>query len=271
MLQFIIVQEKETHLKTMASAGNSAGTLRRWMIGMSAVTGLGVLSGIASAFQKAGDPPLPKAFVDGTGLGWKELGQEDFVRVNCDPETFTWNGGTVRCTGKPIGALRSVKPYTNFEMVAQWRHLSSAGNSGIFVWSPRATLDALKRDQLPEGIEIQVLDHGYTAQYEKQTGKKADWFTTHGDVFPVGKSKMTPFEPVAPGGSGRSFPRKSLSRKTPEWNHYYIRCINGEVRLWVNGEEVSGGTDCSPRTGHLALESEGAPVEFKNIRLRELP
>ena len=54
-------------------------------------------------------------------------------------------------------------------------------------------------------------------------------------------------------------------------DHYYIRCINSEMRLWVNGEEVSGGTSCSPETGYMALESEGSPIEFKNIKLRELP
>lgn len=54
-----------------------------------------------------------------------------------------------------------------------------------------------------------MLDHGYT---EQSSGKKADWFTTNGDVFPVGKAKTTPFPPVAPSGS-RSFPRKNLRLK----------------------------------------------------------
>ncbi len=81
---------------------------------------------------------------------------------------------------------------------------------------------------------------------------------------------MKAFEPVAPNGQ-RSFPRKQLSLGVDQWNHYYVRAINGEVRLWVNGEEVSGGSNCQPATGHLCLESEGAPVEFKNIRLRVLP
>ena len=71
--------------------------------------------------------------------------------------------------------------------------------------------------------------------------------------------------------SKRSFPTDRLTKPAGEWNHYYIRAINGEVRLWVNGEEVNGGTKCSPATGYLALESEGALVEFRNLRLRELP
>lgn len=215
------------------------------------------------------DDGLPKAVIDGTGLGWRELGEDDFTNVNCGEETWSWKDGVAHCTGQPVGVIRSTKEYGNFELVAQWRHLKSAGNSGIFVWTPPKSLEGLKPGQLPHGIEVQVLDHGYKEQFEKG-GKKADWFTTNGDVFPVGDSIMTPFPPTAPDGK-RSFPRKNLSKGVGEWNHYYIRAINGEVRLWVNGEEVSGGTGCEPRHGYLCLESEGSPVEFKNLRIRELP
>lgn len=50
-----------------------------------------------------------------------------------------------------------------------------------------------------------------------------------------------------------------------------MSAIQGEVRLWVNGSEVSGGTECQPAEGYLCLEAEGAPIRVKNIRLRELP
>lgn len=213
---------------------------------------------------------LPKAFVDGTGPGWAALTENDFVNVNCAPDTWSWKDGITYCTGRPTGILRAKKLYTNFELVVQWRHMRSGGNSGVFVWGTEESVNALKPGQLPQGIEVQVLDHGYAEQYEKQQKKKPDWFTTNGDVFPTGNSKMTPFPPVAPNGQ-RSFPSKNLSKGVGEWNHYYVRCINGEVRLWVNGEEVSGGTGCEPHSGVLALESEGSPVEFKNIRIRELP
>ena len=83
---------------------------------------------------------------------------------------------------------------------------------------------------------MQILDHAYTDRV-KASGGKTDWFGTNGDVFPV-RVKMTPFPPVSPNGQ-RSFPRKHLAKGHGEWNHYYIRAINGEVRLWVNGEEVS--------------------------------
>lgn len=220
----------------------------------------------AAAAQEA-----PRAFVDGTGAGWRTLGARDFVMVNGNDDTWSWSESGVRCTGEPVGVTRSTKPYTNFELVAEWRHLKPAGNSGIFVWAPEAALTGLKPGELPRGgIECQVLDHGYAEQFEKETGKPADWFTTHGDVFAVGTSKMKPFAPTSPDGS-RSFPAKRLSKGVNEWNHYYIRAINGEVRLWVNGEEVSGGSGCEPSSGYLCLESEGSPVEFRNLRIRELP
>jgi hypothetical protein len=228
---------------------------------------------VAGAPRCAAEEPvsLPAARIDGTAPGWRALSEQDFVNVNCHADTWTWNDGIVHCTGQPVGVIRSAATYTNFELVAMWRHRRAGGNSGIFVWTAEAALSGLKPGSLPPGgIEVQVLDHGYTEQYEKSSGKKADWFTTHGDVFPVGSAKMKPFPPTSPNGE-RSFPRKNLSKGVGQWNHYYVRCINGEVRLWVNGEEVSGGTDCNPRTGYLCLESEGAPVEFKNLRIRELP
>lgn len=224
------------------------------------------------SFQLNGEEPsLPKATIDGNGLGWKSLTEADFVDVNGDDETWTFRDGVVYCTGIPIGVIRTKEQYTNFELVYEWRHRKSAGNSGSFVWVPEDVLVGLPPNKLPgAGIEVQVLDHGYTERYKKQTGKDPDWFTTNGDVFAVGKSTMKPFPPVSPNGR-RSFPRKNLSKGVNEWNHYYVRAINGEVRLWVNGEEVSGGSDCEPRSGYLCLEAEGSPVEFRNLRIRELP
>ena len=231
-----------------------------------------VLAGLITATIAQSTDSLPKAFIDGTGPGWRSLTEKDFTNVNCEPTTWSWADGLIKSTGQPIGVIRTINTVTNLELVVEWRHLKAGGNSGVFLW---ATPDSIKeleagKGRLPTGIEVQVLDHGYTTQYEKQTGKKADWFTTNGDVFPTGTTKMTPFPPVSPGGE-RSFPRKKLSKGVGEWNHYYVRAINGEVRLWVNGEEVSGGSNCRPATGYLCLESEGAPIEFRNLRIRELP
>ncbi len=212
----------------------------------------------------------PRALIDSSGPGWAALTEADFVDVNGDEATWSWTPEGIHTTGEPIGVYRSREAFENFELSVEWRHERDAGNSGVFIWVPLQALVGLPPGELPDyGIEVQMLDHGYTRQYTERTGNAADWFTTNGDIFPVGHSVLTPFQPTSPNGV-RSFPRKNLSRGMGEWNHYYVRAINGEVRLWVNGEEVSGGTGAAPARGHLCLEAEGSPVSFRHLRVRRL-
>ncbi|MHC5026390.1 MAG: 3-keto-disaccharide hydrolase [Planctomycetota bacterium] len=228
---------------------------------------LAVLAGAVAVIapsDESGD--LRRAFID--GADWTPLGLSDFVNVNGTDDTWSESDGVIRCSGIPLGGARTTKQYENFELVLEWRHLVEAGNSGVFLWCPESAFTDLPPGKLPRsGIEVQVLDLDYETRHRDPANI---WFTSHGDVFPVGASNMKPFEPAAPNGR-RSFPSKQLTKGVGEWNHYYIRAINGEVRLWVNGEEVSGGTDCKPASGYLALESEGSAVEFRNLRIRELP
>jgi hypothetical protein len=212
-----------------------------------------------------------RAFIDGTGPGWRSLGEADFTGVNGDPDTWTWKDGVLYCSGRPIGVLRTRQKFTNVEMVVEWRHMRSAGNSGVFVWVPDEALAQLKPDaRCPENwaSRSRCWTTASAPQYEAKSGKKGDWFDQRRHLRRRRRSWRLP--PLSPDGS-RSFPRKDLSRGVGEWNHYYVRAINGELRLWVNGEEVSGGSGAEPRTGYLCMESEGSPVEFRTIRVRELP
>jgi hypothetical protein len=232
-----------------------------------------VAAGLAAALfsQTPSEAPAVRAFMDDQAPGWRALEAADFAKVNSADDTWSWKDGSLHCTGSPVSVMRTAKQYENFEMVVEWSHQKAAGNSGVFVWVTPESVEKLTAEGkpgLPQGIEVQILDHGYTAKVAA-TGKPTDWFGTNGDVFAVG-IKMTPFPPLSPNGS-RSFPRKHLAKGHGEWNHYYIRGMNGEVRLWVNGEEVSGGTAIDPRKGYLCLESEGSPIIFRKLRIRELP
>lgn len=220
-----------------------------------------------------------------SGAGWRSLTLADFVNVNGEASTWSEQTGVIACSGQPLGGARSRERYTNFELEFDWRHLEHAGNSGLFLWCPESAFTDLPPGNLPRsGIEVQVLDLGYEADWEAAHGAPSDWFTSHGDLFPVGDSRMTARTPtiayVDPAGrsytvgspeSSRSFPTKRLVRAAGEWNHYLVRAIDGAVTLWVNGEEVNAGSACAPAMGYLALEAEGAAVEFRNLRLRELP
>ena len=230
-----------------------------------------LLFSILASFAPLGAQPAIRAVMDDTQPGFRDLTAQDFAKVNSADDTWTWKDGSLHCSGQPVSVIRTAKPVRNFELVVEWCHLKPAGNSGVFVWATPASIEKLTTEAkpgLPEGIEVQVLDPAFTGRMAA-AGKKTDWFTTHGDVFAVGV-KLTPFPPLSPNGS-RSFPRQERVKPSGEWNHYYIRAINGEIRLWVNGEEVSGGTAAEPAQGYLCLESEGSPIVFRKLRIRELP
>lgn len=218
------------------------------------------------------------------GPGWRSLCLADFENVNGNQDTWTEANGVIRCSGKPLGGARLKTKLRNFELDVEWMHHTHGGNSGIFVWCPESAFTKLPPGTLPRsGIEVQVLDLGYEENWIKDKGKHSDWFTSHGDVFPVGESKMTAATPqitytengetfvLGNPTSSRSFPSVRNTKPHGQWNHYHIRAVDGEVRLWVNGVELNRGYHCEPAEGYLALESEGALVEYRNLRIRELP
>ncbi|MES2568759.1 MAG: DUF1080 domain-containing protein [Verrucomicrobiota bacterium] len=205
----------------------------------------GLFSAVAAELEEEGFVPL----FNGRDLS-------NWVNVNCAPDTWGVRDGLIVCTGKPIGALRTVRQYENFILEVDWRHLTSGGNAGIFIWaSPKAAPGV----PFLRSIEVQVLDHGYG---------NTDSHTTHGDVFPIHGATMVPFGPHT---GMRSFPTERRSNPSPQWNHYRIVCQSGVIRLHVNGKEVSGGENCLWRKGYIGLESEGAPTEWRNLRIKELP
>lgn len=213
----------------------------------------------------------PRAYVDETGPGWRALVEADFAEGNGEPDTWQWEDDLLRTTGEPAGVYCTAQTFKNFELGIGWRVLEPAGDSGVWVWVPwQALVDLEPGDVPPFGIQAQILDHAFAERYRERTGEEPAFATTHGDVLPIGESSFVPFPPLSPNGS-RSFPSRELSHGAGTWNHYYIRAINGELRLWVNGEEVSGGNGSEPAAGRLCLEAAGSPVEFRNIRIRELP
>jgi len=207
-----------------------------------------LLSGSALAAEEEGFVPL----FNGRDLsGW--------VNVNCAPETWSVQNGMIHCTGLPTGALRTTRQFENFILELEWRHLRSGGNSGVFIWSSPVAAPGVP---FLRAIEVQVLDHGFNVP------GKNEWYTTHGDVFPIHGSTMEPF---GRHNGMRSFPSEERSKGTPEWNQYRIVCSNGVIRLHVNGKQVSGGQKCNYCKGYLGLESEGGPIDFRNVRIQELP
>ena len=227
---------------------------------MRRITALAMLlvSGVAAI--PAGDNDGFKPLFNGKDLtGWHN--------VNCAPNTWSVKDGLIITTGKPTGYLRTDRQYENFILEFEWFHApnpkGSVGNSGLFVWG----------DPIPavgtgytRSIEVQVLVNLlYT---DKKTGLPTA--TSYGDLFSIWGAKCKPDRPH-PTGAERCIPSENNCKGEFEWNHYKVVANNGVLKLTVNGKEVSGVSECNPRKGYLALESEGSECRFKNLKIKELP
>lgn len=56
-----------------------------------------------------------------------------------------------------------------------------------------------------------------------------------------------------------------------EWNFVEVAARNHTLTVWINGAVISEFDACEMPAGYLALESEGYAIEFKNLKLKELP
>jgi hypothetical protein len=203
---------------------------------------------MAAAFAGQKDPEFTPLFNGRDLSGW--------VNVNCAPETWSVRDGMIHSSGKPICELRTDRMYENFILELEYQHLVPGGNAGVFIWGDAITA---RGQPFVRAIEVQILD-----------GRNTENYTSHGDVFPIHGAVMTPDRPH-PGGSSRSLPSERRARPAGEWNHYRITAQNGTLKLAVNGKEVSGGYDISPRRGYIHLESEGGEVLYRNLRIQERP
>ncbi|WP_439558027.1 3-keto-disaccharide hydrolase [Dyadobacter sp.] len=181
-----------------------------------------------------------------------------WVDVNTSKETWKVKNGTLICSGKPIGVMRSDRQYENFILEVEWKHMEAGGNSGIFVWSEGTPQE---HDPLTKAIEVQMLELDYAPQHN------ATEDYVHGELFPTMGMTALPDNP-------RGIRSKSLEKRCKgkgEWNKYVVVCVDGTVKLSVNGKFVNGLRNSERKKGYICLEAEGAEIHFRNMKIMELP
>ena len=158
--------------------------------------------------------------------------------------------GTIHCEGNPKGYLRTLADFENYVLTLEWRFPpgTRGGNSGVLVH----TTDEQALNVWPRSFEAQLNKDnagdiwviGTTLEIDKPEGRIADrrhFNLTDGSEKPLG-----------------------------EWNKYEITCQGDELTIKVNGELVNQAHKLSQTKGAICLQSEGVPVEFRNIRLRPI-
>ena len=187
----------------------------------------------------------------------------NWINVNTNPDTWKRDKDLLVCTGLPIGVMRSEKQYDNFILEIEWKHIEAGGNSGVFVWSD-AKPD--EKSRLPGGVEVQMLELDWVNQNVRD-GTTPPIAYVHGELFGVGGVETIPDNPR--GTRSKSIENRCKGKG--EWNSYTVVCVDGVIKLSVNGKFVNGISKSTAKKGYLCLESEGAEIHFRNLKITELP
>jgi hypothetical protein len=225
-----------------------------------------ILSSFAGGKSFAQDP-----IIFGKATGWDQVlskkGKKDrplvWLNVNTDPGTWFMDKDLLVCTGHPIGVMRSEKQYENFLLHVEWQHTEPGGNSGIFVWSNATPPE---KSPLPNGVEVQMLELDWV-NLNARDGVAQPIAYVHGELFGVGDVVTEPDNPR--GTRSKSAENRCMGKG--EWNTYDVVCVDGVIKLSVNGKFVNGISRSTQKKGYLCLESEGARILFRNLRIVELP
>ena len=186
-----------------------------------------------------------------------------WINVNTAEDTWSVSNGELICSGHPIGVMRSDRQYENFVLHIEWMHTEPGGNSGVFVWS---SARPNPKSRLPDGVEVQMLELDWPKLHIKD-GIMPPVAYVHGELFGVNGVKTVADNPR--GDRSMSFENRCKGRG--EWNTYDVVAIDGVIKLSVNGKFVNGISRSTQKKGYLCLESEGAKIHFRNIKIMELP
>ena len=179
--------------------------------------------------------------------GWKAF-VPDLAKDKKDPlSVWSVKDGVLQCAGRQIGYIQTEALYDNYVLELDWRFdpAKGPGNSGVL-------LRTVGDDKVwPKSME---------AQLESRSA---------GDFWNIDAVKATV---DAARTDGRHTVKMKDTNEKPlgEWNHYRIVVNGGTIELWVNGLLQNVATNVEVNKGRIALQSEGAYIEFKNIILRPI-
>jgi hypothetical protein len=170
---------------------------------------------------------------------------------------FFVRNGLLVSMGTPGGHIITDAVHKNYRLDVEYRFAGEPGNCGVLVHA--STPRALYK-MFPKSIEVQLMHENAgdfwcivedirVQDMEKRRGAKEEWGTTEGKLRRILNLTDGSEKPVG------------------QWNKVRIECLNNTVKVWVNGDLVNLGFDCTAQEGQIALQAEGSEVEFRKVAL----
>lgn len=209
---------------------------------------------LLSCTTKNNQPEILSLF-NGTDLGGWHI---DVPAMDENPDTlnpFIVRDGMLVSLGTPGGHIITDSIHQNFRLEVEYRFAGEPGNCGVLIYSstPRALYG-----MFPKSLEVQmqhqdagdfwcIVEDVTVPDMESRRGPKENWGITE--------------------GKGRQIKNLTDGSENPvgEWNTMVIETIGSELKVWVNGDVVNHGKDCTADKGQIALQAEGSEVEFRKL------
>ncbi|MBB2950914.1 MULTISPECIES: 3-keto-disaccharide hydrolase [Sphingobacterium] len=170
---------------------------------------------------------------------------------------FLVRDGMLVSMGNPNGHIITDKSYKNYSLDVEYRFAGKSGNCGVLVHAstPRALYG-----MFPKSIEVQMMHENAgdfwcivedikVPNMVERRGEPAEWGITEDKKRRILNLTDNSEKPLG------------------EWNSMRIECLDRKIKVWVNGDLVNEGYDCTANSGQIALQAEGAEVEFRKVLL----
>ena len=219
-----------------------------------------VVAGSASGCKSQSAQTEPRSLFNGKDLtGWHvDVPKMDEDSTARNP--FVVRDGMLVSLGTPPGHLITDDVFRDYRLEVEYRFAGKPGNCGVLVFA--STPRALYK-MFPKSIEVQMMHENAgdfwcivedikVPDMEKRRGPKEKWGITE--------------------GKGRRILNLTDGSENPvgEWNNMVIECLGNSIKVWVNGDLVNHGTECTASEGNIALQAEGSEVEFRKVELTPL-
>jgi hypothetical protein len=178
------------------------------------------------------------------------------------PASFIIRNGMLVSLGKPEGHLVTKQQYRDYRLEAEYRFAGKPGNCGILVHASRPR--ALYK-MFPQSIEVQMM-----------SGDAGDFWCIQENIEVPDMEKRRPRKAGEKWGGAEGDARRILNltdkseKPVGEWNTMVIEARGRTIKVWVNGDLVNEGSNATADHGKIAVQAEGAEVEFRRLEIGPL-
>ena len=178
-------------------------------------------------------------------------------------DSFIVRNGLLVSLGTPPGHLLTDRTYRNYRLEVEYRFAAKPGNCGVLIHA--STPRALYK-MFPQSIEVQMM-HENAGDF---------WCIKENIEVPDMEKRRPRREGQAWGGSEPDARRilnltDGSEKPAGEWNTMVVEARDRGIKVWVNGDLVNDGFNCSVSRGRIALQAEGSEVEFRRVEIGPLP